>query len=92
MAPPPPMPMSNGNLSNGIVKPANIITPQTNNHAGLLKQIESGEFLSFYDDFEILIVTFFLGVSLRKVEPHANRVPSGGYGQGDLMREIRDGE
>lgn len=43
MAPPPPMP--NGNLSNGIAKPAHIITPQNNNnsHAGLLKQIESGE-------------------------------------------------
>lgn len=37
--------MPNGNLSNGIAKPAHIITPQNNNnsHAGLLKQIESGE-------------------------------------------------
>ena len=41
MAPPPPMP--NGNLSNGLVKPANIITPQNNSHAGLLKEIETGE-------------------------------------------------
>lgn len=40
MAPPPPMPTMNGNLSNGIAKPAHII-PQ-NPHAGLLKQIESG--------------------------------------------------
>jgi hypothetical protein len=43
MAPPPPMP--NGNLSNGMPKPANIITPN-NNHAGLLRQIESGELKS----------------------------------------------
>ncbi|CRK94174.1 CLUMA_CG007690, isoform A [Clunio marinus] len=70
MAPPPPMP--NGNLSNGIGKPANIITPQSNSHAGLLKEIETG-------------------ISLRKVEPQPNRVPSGGYNQGDLMREIREG-
>lgn len=41
MAPPPPMP--NGNLSNGIGKPAHAITPQSNSHAGLLKEIETGE-------------------------------------------------
>ena len=35
---------------------------------------------------------FILGVSLRKVEPQPNRVPSGGYHQGDLMREIREGK
>jgi hypothetical protein len=45
MAPPPPA-LPNGNLSNGITnnnnnnKPANIITPS--NHAGLLKEIETG--------------------------------------------------
>ena len=41
MAPPPPA-MLNGNLSNGIAnnKPSNIITPP--NHAGLLKEIETG--------------------------------------------------
>jgi hypothetical protein len=47
MAPPPPaLPMLNGNLSNGIAnKPANIITPP--NHAGLLKEIETGNKLLF---------------------------------------------
>lgn len=35
--------MPNGNLLNGIAKPVNIITPQSNNHAGLLKQIETGK-------------------------------------------------
>ena len=42
MAPPPPA-MLNGNLSNGIAnnnKPSNTITPP--NHAGLLKEIETG--------------------------------------------------
>lgn len=34
---------------------------------------------------------FILGVSLRKVETQSSRVSSGGYNQGDLMREIRDG-
>lgn len=44
MAPPPPI--LNGILSNGTAKPANIITPQ-NNHAGLLKEIETGKQVFF---------------------------------------------
>jgi hypothetical protein len=35
-------------------------------------------------------VIFFLGVSLRKVEPQQQNQKT--YHQGDLMREIRDGE
>jgi len=52
MAPPPPA-MLNGNLSNGIAnnKPSNIITPP--NHAGLLKEIETG------NKSQILLLLFF---------------------------------
>ena len=44
MAPPPPLPNGNGNLlTNGVGKQnANIITPPSHNHAGLLKEIETG--------------------------------------------------
>jgi hypothetical protein len=47
MAPPPPA-LPNGNLSNGItnnIKPANTIAPS--NHAGLLKEIETGKNCQF---------------------------------------------
>lgn len=40
MAPPPPT-MPNGKLTNGVSKPPQVVP--NNNHAGLLKQIESGE-------------------------------------------------
>jgi hypothetical protein len=47
-APPPPA-LPNGNLTNGIAKPNNIITPPVNNnHAGLLKEIETGKFLTHF--------------------------------------------
>jgi hypothetical protein len=42
MAPPPPnLIVPNGKLTNGVSKPPPVVTH--NNHAGLLKQIESGE-------------------------------------------------
>lgn len=41
--------MPNGNLSNGIVKPVHIITPQNNSHAGLLKEIETGLFIRTFE-------------------------------------------
>lgn len=95
MAPPPPA-LPNGNLSNGIVnnnKPANIITPP--NHAGLLKEIETGnKFVSFPTKLGHTTnwssYKFSLGISLRKVEPQQQNQRS--YNQGDLMKEIREGE
>lgn len=50
MAPPPPaLPMSNGNLSNGISNNNNNKTTTTpSNHAGLLKEIETGNYLFLF--------------------------------------------
>ncbi|KAG5675140.1 hypothetical protein PVAND_005068 [Polypedilum vanderplanki] len=78
IAPPPPA-LPNGNLSNGITtnnKPANIITPPPN-HAGLLKEIETGISLRKVDPQQQnqrsynqgdLMKEIREGIKLRKVE------------------------
>lgn len=95
MAPPPPA-LPNGNISNGIMKPKNILSPPAAPaNAGLLKEIETGNMnMKFvHDSCQFKKKKPFSGISLRKVDPQANRqATSGSYNQGDLMREIREGK